>query len=165
MPSISKWAKRQVETTKVTTKKVSAKVKNVGGDQERISFNKTVGTAIDKSVGDADLEEVALDILKKSHLQAKAIEMMWTQTVVDITTTLHEVAQMVLYDQNVTADVRKKRGEALFAKGEIFQKAEGKSLPIPEQEGLEEVAFHAMLDTVWRQETASRQHSVAEENA
>jgi hypothetical protein len=165
MPSISKWAKRQVETTKVTTKIVSAKVKNVGGDQERISFNKNVGTAIDKSVGDADLEEVALDILKKSHLQAKAIGMLWTQTVVDITTTLHEVAQMVLHDQNVTADVRKKRGEAMFAMGEIFQKAEGKSLPIPEQEGLEEVAFHAMLDTVWRQETASRQHSVPEENA
>jgi hypothetical protein len=85
--------------------------------------------------------------------------------VVDITTTLHEVAQMVLYDQNVTADVRKKRGEALFAMGEIFQKAEGKNLPNAEQEGLEEVAFHSLLDTVWRQETASRQHSAAEENA
>jgi hypothetical protein len=162
MPSISNWAKKQLETMKVGTRQVATKAKNVGGDKENLTFTKSVGTAIDKSEGDADLEEVAKDILKKSFLQSNALKMLWTKTVVDITNTLHEVAQMVLHDQNVSTDTRKKRGEALAALGEIFQTAKGKELPIPEQEGLEEIAFHAMLDTVWRQETAARTQYEAE---
>jgi hypothetical protein len=66
---------------------------------------------------------------------------------------------MVLNDQNVTIDVRKARANALNCCGEIFQRAERNSeLAVSEQKELEQVAFHAMLDTVWRQEMNVRQY-------
>ena len=108
-----------------------------------------------------------MDILKSSQLQANALQWLWTQTTVDVTNTVHEAARMVLHDRNVTDEVRKKRGEALLALGELFQAAERPSNgeKIAEQEGYEEVAFHAMLDTIWRQEKASRAQYAAERDA
>jgi hypothetical protein len=156
MPSIRNWAKRQTETMKVQTKQISRDIQNLTGDADKQHLNRQVGTAIDKSEGDADLEELAKDILKKSHLQRTALQIMWTQTVVDISNTLHEVVQYVLHDQNVTAEVRKRRGEGLVALGEIFQNATSTS-ESSEQKELEETAFHAMLDTVWRQEMGTRE--------
>jgi hypothetical protein len=76
---------------------------------------------------------------------------------VDITNTLHEAAEMVLYDQNVSAEIRKKRGQGLQTLGEIFQTASKRhDIPNIEQQEMEEIAFNAMLDTVWRQETKAR---------
>jgi hypothetical protein len=153
MPSINNWALKQIETMKDKTLSMTIKTSKT---QENILLRQNVGTAVDKSDGDEQLEEVAKDILKKSFLQSNALKWLWTQTVVDITSTLHEVAQMVLNDRNVSPEVRKKRGEGLLVLGEIFQNVKGTGVEIPEQEGLEEVAFHAMLDTVWRQEKAAR---------
>jgi len=72
--------------------------------------------------------------------------------------TVKEAAQMVLNDQSVTPDVRKKRAEALEVCGGIFEKATkcGDEQYSSQQKELEKVAFHAMLDTVWRQEIAAR---------
>jgi hypothetical protein len=156
MPSISKWAQRQREVVKSHGEMVGRSIKAIGGDKERQSLEHNVGTAIDKSQGNALAEGLAKDILRKSALQAKALKILWQQTVVDITNTLHEAAQMVLHDRNVPNKVRKKRAEALECLGQIFQNENGKDKPIPEQAGLEEVAFHAMLETVWRKEMAAR---------
>jgi hypothetical protein len=137
--------------------KITKQVKNVAGDFEKISFNQAVGTAVQISDGDTAVEEVAKEVLGRHvSLQEQALKLLWTQTVVDITSTLHEVAQMVLHDQNVAAGVRKLRGEGLLLLGGIFEKTKPREGSIPEQEGLEEVAFYAMLDTVWRQEAAAR---------
>lgn len=88
---------------------------------------------------------------------------MWTTTVVDITTTLHEAAQMVLHDQSVDKDTRKKRAYGLKNMGEIFM-----ACPAPKQSGqpedakklYEEAAFAAMLETVKRKEEAAHTASV-----
>mmetsp|Transcript_63433 Transcript_63433/g.95765 ORF Transcript_63433/g.95765 Transcript_63433/m.95765 type:complete len:537 (-) Transcript_63433:122-1732(-) len=157
MPSIRNWAKRQSETMKVQTKRISTNIQNLGGNAEKKHLNRQVGTAIDKSEGDADLEEMAKDILKKSHLQRTTLQIMWTETVMDISNTLYEVVRYVMHDHNVTAEVRKKRAEGLVVLGEIFENATTDSFS-SEQKELEEVAFHAMLDTVWRQETDAREH-------
>jgi hypothetical protein len=135
----------------------------MAGDMERISFNQQVGSVIDKTEGDEDLELVGKQILKNA-LQNKVVRMLWQQTVVDITNTIHEAAQMVLHDQNVTAEIRKKRGQGLQTLGEIFQTAKKRDIPIIEQQEMEEIAFNAMLDTVWRQESAARavEHHVSE---
>ena len=132
-------------------------IKDVGNnneEQERIEQN--VGLAIDLAEGNALAEALAKDILRKSSLQATALKLLWQQTVVDITNTVHEAAQMVFYDRNVSNDVRRKRAEALECLGQIFKNDMGKDQPIPEQAGLEEVAFHAVLETVWRKELAAR---------
>lgn len=90
------------------------------------------------------------------------LNMMWTTSVVDITTTLHEVAQMVLYDQSVNKDVRKRRAYGLKNLGEIFM-----ACPAPLEAGsenakklYEEAAFAAMLETVKRKEEEAQAASV-----
>jgi hypothetical protein len=155
MPSISQWAKKQLQTIKVDTKRLSTNVKNVAGDMDRMSLNHQVGSVMDKTQGDEDLEQVGKQVLRNA-LQNKVVRILWQQTVVDITNTIHEAALMVLHDQNVSAEIRKKRGQGLQVLGEIFQTAKKRDLPIIEQEEMEEIAFNAMLDTVWRQELAAR---------
>jgi hypothetical protein len=140
---------------KVGTQRLSTRVKNVAGDMDRISLNHQVGSVIDKTQGDTDLEQVGKEILKNA-LQNKVVRILWKQTVVDITNTIHEAAQMVLHDQNMSAEIRKKRGHGLQTLGEIFQTAKKRDIPRIEQEEMEEIAFNAMLDTVWRQESAVR---------
>lgn len=158
MPSISDWARKHGEKFKVNTEKLAHKVSSMGGDKDKVSLQQHVSKAIDKSDGDADLEEVAMDVLKKSRLQKTALDLLWKQTVVDITSTIHESAQMVLNDHSVSPEIRKRRARALEACGGIFEnavRANGEDVPVQQKE-LEKVAFHAMLDTVWRQEMESR---------
>jgi hypothetical protein len=166
MPSISDWARKHGEKFKMSTEKFAHQVSNVGGDKDKISLHQNVGTAIDKTAGNVELEEVAMDVLKKSRLQKTALDWLWKQTVVDITNTIHECAQMVLNDHSVSPEIRKARAKALEACGGVFENAKrtkGETIPTQQTE-LERVAFHAILDTVWRQEMASRQgsHDTAE---
>ena len=156
MPSISRWAKKQNEAMKSSTNKVIEKTRLIGGNTDHREMHMHVSTAIEKSAGDEELEEVAMDALKKSNLQKTAMDLLWQQTVVDITSTVKEAAQMVLNDQSVTPDVRKARAKGLEVCGSIFEKAERNDEPCKyDEKELEEVAFHAMLDTVWRQEAAA----------
>lgn len=150
MPSIQKWAQRQVRSLQSQGARLSQTVTHpFGGDSNRDHLDRTVARAVQKDTPLTALQE-------SSTLQSTAMELLWRQTVVDITTTVHQAAQMVLHDRNVTDQVRKKRGEALECLGSIFQEQEGKGAPIPEQSVLEQVAFHALLDTVWRNEVSSR---------
>jgi hypothetical protein len=96
--------------------------------------------------------------LKRSRLQKTALDWLWKQTVVDITNTIHECVQMVLNDHSVSPEIRKARAKALEACGGVFEKSRGTSgeTVTKQQKELEMVAFHAILDTVWRQEMATR---------
>ena len=86
------------------------------------------------------------------------LNIMWTTTVVDITTTLHQVVQMVLHDQSVDLSTRKRRAGGLQEMGTIFM-----ALSAPNESGqpedakklYEEAAFAAMLETIKRKEEAS----------
>lgn len=158
LPSLSQWAKKQAECLKVGTISVAQKVKDIGGDQDRLTLTNNVARAIDASEGSVEATKLAKEILRKSSLQENALRVLWKQTVVDITSTVHEACQMVLHDSNVSMDTRKRRAEGLSELGKIFEDATGQSKPIPEQEGLEQLAFHAMLDTIWRQEESARTH-------
>jgi hypothetical protein len=158
MPSISRWAKKQNEAMKLKTTKVIKKSRLIGGNIENRKMHLLVGTAVEKSAGDEELEEVAMDALKKSNLQTIAMDLLWQQTLVDITSTVKEAAQMVLNDQSVTPAVRKARAEGLEVCGGIFEKAERASDPCTydeKEKEVEQVAFHAMLNTVWMQEVAA----------
>lgn len=156
MPSISRWAKKQNEGMKFRTTKVIEQTYLIGGNADNREMHLQVGTAVEKSAGDEELEEIAMDALKKSKLRKTAMDLLWQQTVVDITSTVKEAAQMVLNDQSVTTAVRKARAEALEVCGGIFEKSERSTDPSTyNEEGLEKVAFHAMLNTVWRQEVAA----------
>jgi len=89
------------------------------------------------------------------------LNVMWTTTVVDITTTLHEAAQMVLHDQSVDKDTRKKRAFGLKNLGEIFMACETPTesgQPEDAKKLYEEAAMAAMLETIKRKEEEAHAH-------
>jgi hypothetical protein len=86
------------------------------------------------------------------------LNIMWTTTVVDITTTLHQVVQMVLHDQSVDMGTRKRRAGGLQEMGEIFMASAAPTesgQPEDAKKLYEEAAFAAMLETIQRKEEAS----------
>mmetsp|Transcript_27674 Transcript_27674/g.75427 ORF Transcript_27674/g.75427 Transcript_27674/m.75427 type:complete len:555 (-) Transcript_27674:1995-3659(-) len=157
MPSVSRWAKKQHNKMQLGSKNAIETTLNLGGSVEHRELHLQVSTAIEKSAGDEELEEVAMNALKKSYLRQIAVELLWQQTVVDITSTVREACQMVLNDLSVAPEVRKARAKGLEVLGGIFEAAkrsDSEPRSHNEQE-LERIAFHAMLDTVWRQEVAA----------
>ena len=86
------------------------------------------------------------------------LNIMWTTTVVDITTTLHQVVQMVLHDQSVDLSTRKRRAGGLQEMGAIFMALSAPNesdQPEDVKKMYEEAAFAAMLETIKRKEEAS----------
>ena len=86
------------------------------------------------------------------------LNIMWTTTVVDITTTLHQVVQMVLHDQSVDLSTRKRRAGGLQEMGAIFMALSAPNesdQPEDAKKMYEEAAFAAMLETIKRKEEAS----------
>jgi len=92
------------------------------------------------------------------------LNIMWTTTVVDITTTLHTVIQMVLHDQSVDKGTRTKRANGLVQMGEIFMACPtpaGSVQPEDAKAMYEEAAFAAMLETIKRKEEAAHTANVS----
>lgn len=84
------------------------------------------------------------------------MDYLWQETVLDITSTVKEAAQMVLNDQNVSPITRKARAEALEICGGLFENSERSDDPCTyDEKRLEQIAFHAMLSTVWKQEKSA----------
>ena len=91
------------------------------------------------------------------------LNIMWTTTVVDITTTLHAVIQMVLHDQSVDKGTRTMRANGLIQMGEIFMACPtpaGSAQPEDAKKMYEEAAFAAMLETIKRKEEEAHTASV-----
>ncbi len=156
MPSIAKWAKghaasmeRQGETTKAKRDGLIAGMKMMTMQQ---TAAKDIAAATTEEERKAKMDEM------EEKMTTGMLGVMWTTTVVDITTTLHEVAQMVLFDQSVDKDTRKRRGHGLKHLGEIFMAVS------PSEDGVsanakklyEDAAFAAMLETIKRKEEAAQ---------
>eukprot|EP00804_Cyclotella_cryptica_P015641 CCRYP_003628-RB/>CCRYP_003628-RB protein AED:0.09 eAED:0.09 QI:165/0.83/0.85/1/0.66/0.57/7/1472/550 len=152
MPSIAKWAKghyAQLEKSKDANK---AKRDGLVAGVKMMTMQQKV--AQDIAAAKTEEERKVAERAMEEEMTKGMLHMMWTTSVVDITTTLHEVAQMVLYDQSVNKDVRKRRVYGLKNLGEIFM-----ACPAPLEAGTEnaknlyeEAAFAAMLETIKRKE-------------
>ena len=89
------------------------------------------------------------------------LKILWTTTVVDITNTLYEVIQMVLFDQSVDKDTRKRRAHGLKKLGQTFMDCPEPALAENEEQKdakklYEEAAFAAMLETIKKKEDAQQ---------
>lgn len=161
LPSVAKWAKghkakmeKSADATKAKREGLMAGMKMMTMQQKAAQDLAEAKTDEEKQKKQAEIEEMQVTGM---------LGVMWTTTVVDITTTLHEVTKMVLYDQSVDKDTRKKRAYGLKNMGEIFM-----ACPAPEQSGqpedakklYEEAAFAAMLETVKRKEESAHRASV-----
>lgn len=157
MPSISAWAKRTYTNMKETTESGAFKVTHLAGDTDLMTVQAAISAAgyVDKSPE----EQAALQKALALQVRKKFLRSMWTTTVVDITNTLHETVQMVLFDQAVDVETRTRRGEGLKLMGEIFAHQphpDGPNVAMDGQLAYEEVAFAAMLETAVRKEQWSR---------
>ena len=88
------------------------------------------------------------------------LRVLWTTTVVDITSTIQETTQMVFFDTSVDAAVQKDRVAAVKTLGSLWmnmaQPVGDDSDAVKDARQLyEEAAFAAMLETVKRQDDAA----------
>mmetsp|Transcript_62736 Transcript_62736/g.127825 ORF Transcript_62736/g.127825 Transcript_62736/m.127825 type:complete len:543 (-) Transcript_62736:1410-3038(-) len=156
MPSISRWATKNSNAMMLRTNQAIETTRSMVGNADRRKMHLNVSTAIEKSAGDEELENMAMESLKKSKLQKNSMDYLWQETVLDITSTVKEAAQMVLNDQNVSPITRKARAEALEICGGLFENSERSDDPCTyDEKRLEQIAFHAMLSTVWKQEKSA----------
>ena len=158
MPGIAAWAKKQQSALAETAKAGAFKLSRLAGDPN----DHAVRAAIHSSdfVNKSNEEQETLLKELDEQVRVNFLRSMWTTTVLDIANTLHEVTQMVLFDQSVDADIRRKRGEGLKLLGDIFSsqpRPEGPNFAMDGQLSYEEVAFAAMLETCVRKEQWSRQ--------
>lgn len=177
LPSMSAWAKRQYVNLEKGIRKVTHDVTHPAGDLNEMK----VQHARDKHK-DVD-PVVAHELMKKEGIQDTYLRYLWTRTVLDITNTLHETAQMVLFDQSVSAQVRLARAEGLHRLGEVLVEesicharseklqalgfvesckapttsfTNASAVKDDDRAMYEEVAFAAMLETFVRKEQASK---------
>ncbi|CAJ1953462.1 unnamed protein product [Cylindrotheca closterium] len=154
MPSIGKWAAGQ---------KAKRKQKKAGNQTQveslRATFNaiqlqqeyeqkiKEAKTPEEKAQLEKELEDAA---------QSSVLSLIWTATVVDITSTIHETCQMLFFDQSVDKESRKKRAKAVKNLGLTLQACPE---PIKEKQDakhvFEEAALAAMVETMKQKDEAS----------
>ena len=97
--------------------------------------------------------------MQATGVMAKYMQSLWSTTVVDLTNTLNETCQMVLFDSSASPSDRKKRAMALKEMGDIFAtqlRPQGPNFAMEGQLSYEEVAFAAMLETTARKEAWRR---------
>lgn len=158
LPSVSKWANknRAALDKKRESNKNQLEAMKAGIDMMKIQMEGK------KRLKEAQSDEERVQIEK--DLESKAVGIMlrvlWTTTVVDITSAIYETTQMVLFDLSVEKEVRQQRAQAIKHLGVLWMET-------PEPEGsnseetkdvkqlYEEAAFAAMLETIKRKDEAA----------
>ena len=156
MPSIAKWAKGHMASVERQGENTKAKRDGLIAGMKMMTVQQKAAQEI--AGAKTDEERKAKEVAMEEEIHVGMLTVMWTTTVVDIATTLHEVAQMVLFDQSVDADTRKRRAYGLKNLGEIFMAltpADSKHSDNAKQL-YEDAAFAAMLETIKRKEEAAQ---------
>jgi len=163
-PSISQWASSQHAKMKKGRAKTKNQVDTIKAAMDTMQMQQKATAELAKAQTEEEKKAAEAKLAKEMH--AGMLNVFWTMTVVDITSTLHEAVQMVLFDQAVSLDVRKRRAHGIKKLGEIFSECpapEGKDGEGPEPDAqrlYEEAAFAAMLETIQRKDQASANASV-----
>lgn len=156
MPSISKWGKGQKAQLKrkIKMSKDSMNTLKAGMKVQEVQIK--AQASIQECTTEEERQNVKAQF--EEDMGDSMLNVIWTTTVVDITVTLHETCQMVLFDKSIDKDIRKMRGIALKKLGETFssaKSAEGSEKTKTAQDLYEEAALAAMLDTVAKKEHAA----------
>ncbi len=157
LPSVAKWAKSHQAALKRSSEDTRNKFKNIHAGIDILTLQAKFQQKLEQAK--TDDEKKAIEEEFQTASTATLLNVFWTTTVVDITSTLYEVTQTVFFDQSVDKETRKRRAEGVQALGEIFA-----SCPDPpkvtDQEKdakqlYEEAAFAAMLETIKRKDEAA----------
>lgn len=185
LPSIAKWAERQKASMDKKSYVNSTKMETLRAGLDMLKIQQELKMKMEQSQSADERDKIAKEMEEASGKLDPLLVMyvgfgfggsfahtaltfvlavgimlrvMWTTTVVDITSTIYEVAHCVFFDQSVDKEVRMARSEAVKKLGEIW-------MSVPEPKGqsdeekdakklYEEAAFAAMLETVKRKDAS-----------
>jgi len=160
MPSITKWAKARKAIQKRKRAGTKSQIDTIQAAFSTMKKNRDAEDAMARAETEAERNAIAEEIAK-GHL-SMMLQVMWTMTTVDITSTLYEAIKMVLFDKSVEKDVLKKRAKGLLKLGETFAACPSVEKENDPAEMYEEAAFAAMLETIKRKEDSSFKASFGE---
>lgn len=155
LPSLGKWAARQQAALEKKRTKSDAEVEKM-----RATYEMAQTTAeLEKMLAAAKTEEEKARITAgmNENVTIMMLRVMWTTTVVDITSAIHEASKMIFFDQAVDRKTQSLRAAAVRTLGHIFMECsapEVKGAKTPTQI-YEEAAFAAMIETMNRRDAAS----------
>merc|ERR1712226_1538509 len=119
-----------------------------------MNLEKKAKEDIEKAQTDEEKAEIRAKLAEE--LNETMLQVMWTVTTVDITSTLHQVCQMIFFDQSVDKLCRVSRAYAVAKLGDIFMNCTVEEQDHNAKELYEKAAYAAMLETVMRKEEATR---------
>ena len=157
LPSIARWAAGRKAKMKATTAEGKNAIEGLtsGIDIMQLQAN------CEQKMKEAKTDDERANLTKEMEKATaeNMLKVLWTTLVVDITSTIHETVQMVLFDQAVDIKTRKLRAEGLKAMGQTFidcpepPRAEGEE-KMDAKAMYEEAAFKAMLETMKNKDEA-----------
>ena len=153
LPSISKWAAGRHAQIKARQAKGKNAVEGMTTGMNMMQVEARYNQQMKEAKTDEE-RYAATKEMENATIES-TLKMLWTTLVVDVTSTIHEVAQMVFHDESVNAKSRKLRAKGLQALGGTFmdspeppkykEKMDAKVM-------YEEAAFNAMLETMKRKD-------------
>jgi len=153
MPSIGKWAEAQKAKSKQSNVGSKNQIETLMATMDAMKIQAEYAEKIKKA--SSDDEKVQLEREMAEATQAIMLRIIWSTTVVDITSTIHETCQMVFFDKSVDKDARKARAHAVKNLGIIFQECPEPAEKKDAKTLYEEAALAAMLETIKRKDEES----------
>ena len=154
MPSISEWAHGTLAQIKKKHEQAKSKISAIQAGAQMLQINEKSKEALAGAATYEAKRNVESD-LERDNLKV-LLQIMWTVTAVDITSTLYETCQMIFFDKSVTdKSIRKARALAVKNLGEVFMNSpepEYQDEDVSARQIYEEAAFAAMLETLKKKE-------------
>ena len=165
LPSISKWAAGRQAQMKARRAKGKNAIEALTTGIDMMQVQATFEHKMKEAKTDEEREAATKEM--ENAAAESMLKMLWTTLVVDVTSTIHEVAQMLFHDEAADAKTRKLRAQGLKALGQTFMdcpvppKDEASEKKMDAKAMYEEAAFNAMLETMKRKDEAQFRASTA----
>jgi len=155
MVSVSKWAKAQQASHKKRKAGRKNNMDKLMANVDAMTIQQEYAEKIQNATTDEEKAKLENEMVEAT--QSIVLRMIWTTTVVDITSTIHETCQMFFFDQSVDKDTRKARAHGVKNLGIIFQECpEPAGKPDKDAKSLfEDAALAAMVETMKRKDEAN----------
>lgn len=156
LPSLSKWAQRQGASLEKKTYTNKNKMEQLKAGMEMMRVQNELQMKMQEAKTEEEKSKIAREL--EDNAMKTMLMILWTNTVVDISSTIFEVAHMVFYDQSVDKETRMARSDAVKSLGEVWMEAPEPPAENDEEKDAkklyEEAAFAAMLETAKRKDAS-----------
>merc|ERR1711920_87111 len=157
LPKVADWAEGQQARVKVRREAQKNEMEKLKAGMDLMKLAMKYQEQIQAAETDEEKEKLQQE-MQKASIEV-TLRLLWATNVVDITATLHEVCQLVFYDQKADKETRQARAEAVEALGKAWMELEAPASASDEEKDAarmyEEAAFAAMLETIKRKDEAA----------